>query len=388
MRLAQFITSGSEQIIGEWEEFAKTCLPVGGLAERRDHVALMLQAIALDLETPQSKTEQSDKSKGKDDAQVEDTTAANSHGTDRAASGYTAMQMVSEFRALRASVLRLYSESQTAFDRESVEDITRFNEAIDQALAESMATYVAGVDRSKDLFLGVLGHDLRNPLGAIMMGMTTMLTQEGAAWPYAKTATRIITSATRMEEMIGDLLDFTRQRLGAGIPIEPAQMDLAEVCQHTVDEIKAFHPRRVVNFDASGQLHGRGDRGRIAQVLSNLIGNAHQHGSKNAAVDVVLRGEPDRVVLTVFNQGTMIDAKHLGDIFDPFRQIAGGREVSRATGSIGLGLYIARAIVQAHGGIITVTSTEAGTTFEIALPRTIPLRATDPTTRTAAEVAV
>ncbi len=371
MRLSQFITTRAERIIGEWEEFAKTCLPASSVVERRDHVALMLKAIALDLETPQSKDEQSEKSKGKGDATVDDTTAANSHGTDRAASGYTTMQIFSEFRALRASILRLFAESQTQFDREHLEDVTRFNEAIDQALAESMATYVEGVDRSKDLFIGVLGHDLRNPLGAIMMATTTMLAQEGPAWPYAKTASRIITSATRMEEMIGDLLDFTRTRLGAGIPIDPVQMDLEQLCQQTIDEIKAFHPQRLVNFEAGGQLHGVWDRGRLGQVLSNLIGNAHQHGARSAPVAVALRGEPDRVVLTVHNQGTMIEPKHLEDIFDPFRQIAGGRPVPNPAGSIGLGLYIARAIVLAHEGTVTVESTASGTTFKVTLPRTI-----------------
>ncbi len=371
MRLAQFIRSCSARIIGEWEEFARTCLPSGSLTERRDHVASMLAAIAVDLETPQSDVEQSDKSKGKGDAAVADSTAANSHGTDRAASGYTPVQMVSEFRALRASVLRLFAEEQTEFDRANLEDVTRFNEAIDQALAESMATYAAGVDRSKDLFLGVLGHDLRNPLGAIMMATTTMLTQEGLTWQYAKTASRIISSATRMEAMIGDLLDFTRTRLGAGIPIAPAQMDLAELCQQTVDEISAFHPRRLLQLDTGGQLHGRWDRARIAQVLSNLVGNAHQHGALNAPVLIVLRGEPDRVVLTVHNEGTMIAPDDLDDIFDPFRQTLSSRTAPNPTGSIGLGLYIARAIVVAHEGTITVESTPSGTTFKVTLPRTL-----------------
>ncbi|MBA3456379.1 MAG: HAMP domain-containing histidine kinase [Deltaproteobacteria bacterium] len=369
MRLSQFITTFAERIIGEWEEFARTCLPAGSLIERRDHVALMLKAIAIDLETPQSDHEQSEKGKGKGDSAVSDSTAANAHGTDRAASGYTPVQMVSEFRALRASVLRLFAEEQTEFGRDNLEDVTRFNEAIDQALAESMATYAAGVDRSKDLFLGVLGHDLRNPLGAIMMATTVMLTQEGAAWAHAKTAGRILTSATRMEEMIGDLLDFTRTRLGGGIPVVPEKMDLEELCQQTVDEIVAFHPRRVVRIDAGGQLHGMWDRGRIGQVLSNLIGNAHQHGSRSAPVDVVLRGEADRVVLTVHNQGTVIDPDHLGDIFDPFRKALGDRAVPKATGSIGLGLYIVRAIVAAHDGTIAVESMESGTTFKVTLPR-------------------
>ncbi len=375
MRLAQFIIANSGRIISEWEQFARTCLPAANamdLDQRRDHVAGMLRAIAADLDTPQTKREQAEKSKGNDDADVGSDSAANSHGTDRAATGYTPVQMVGEFRALRASVLRLWSEAQSEFNRANLEEVTRFNESIDQLLAESIASYAQDVDRSKDLFLGVLGHDLRNPLGAIVMSVTAMMTNEGPDWPHSKTMKRIITSGTRMDEMIGDLLDITRARLGAGIPIERSELDLAALCRETVDEIVAFHPGSVVNFEASGSLRGRWDGGRIAQLVSNLVGNAYQHGAEDTPIDVAARGEPDRVVLTVHNQGPVIAKRDLQDIFNPFRQLKPARGQTKNLRSLGLGLYIAQAIVVAHGGAIDVESTERGTTFTVALPRSNP----------------
>jgi len=366
MRLSRFIRASKADIVSDWEEFARGCLPAATLAERRDHVESMLDAIAIDLETPQSKATQEQKSKGTEDAHESDTTAANAHGTDRAASGYTPVQMVAEFRALRASVMRHFTEATNEIDRAGLEDVTRFNEAIDQALAESMKTYAEGIDHAKDLVLGVLGHDLRNPLGAIMMATTVMLTQEGPNWVHAKTAARILSSTTRMDEMIGELLDFTRSRLGGGLPIVRADMNLETICRQTIDELEAFRPGSVVKLAASGDLQGQWDRGRIAQLLSNLIGNAYQHGAKNSPIEVTLRGEPDVVVLTVHNQGAPIAPGQLEDIFDPFRQL---KPASRKSDSLGLGLYIAQAIAMGHGGTIAVESTAGGTTFTVTLPR-------------------
>jgi signal transduction histidine kinase len=371
--IAEFITTHSKQIIAEWSEFAQTCEPAMNLAQRRDHVEGMLKAIALDLKTPQTKREQQQKSKGLDDADVGSRTAANAHGTDRAAMGYTPEEMVSEFRALRASVLRLWSGQQSRFDRASLEEVTRFNEAIDQLLAESIARYAHEVDHSKELFLGVLGHDLRNPLGAIMMSATVMMTAEGPDWAHLKTVSRILRSGTRMNEIIGDLLDFTRTRLGGGIPVVREDMDLETVGRQAVDEITAFHPGCVVHFQASGPLRGQWDKGRITQALSNLVGNAYQHGAEGAPIAVTARGEKDEVVLAVHNQGPAIAPKHLGDIFNPFRQLGSGRTKAKPKAedatSLGLGLYIVQAIVTAHQGTIEVASTEGGTTFTVHLPR-------------------
>lgn len=378
--IAQFITANSEPIISEWEAFARSEMPGRDVDQLRDHIVGMLAAIARDLCTPQTKHEQTEKSKGNDDAHVDSNTAANAHGTDRAASGYTPVQMVSEFRALRASVLRLWSKGRTEFDRTSLEEVTRFNEAIDQLLAESITRYAQDVDRSKELFLGVLGHDLRNPLGAIMMAAAVMLTQEGPDWPHADTVSRIIRSGTRMNKIIGDLLDFTRTRLGAGIPVVREDMDMETVCRQALDEIIAFHPGYVVNFEASGPLRGQWDKGRIGQAVSNLVGNAYQHGAENVPVEVTLRGEQDRVVLAVRNQGPVIAAGDLQEIFNPFRQLESGRatQKSKDPTSLGLGLYIVQAIVTAHQGTIDVESTESGTTFTVRLPRRVPAAADKP----------
>ncbi len=371
MNLSQFILQSSEQIISEWESFARSCVPAANvmdLGQRRDHLAGMLKTIARDLETPQTGLEQAEKSIGNDDADVKADTAANAHGTERAASGYTPVQMVSEFRALRASILRLWSEAQSVFSRAHLEEITRFNEAIDQLLVESIARYTLEVGRLKDLFLGVLGHDLRSPLAAIMMWTSVMKAYGGPEWPQATTASSIQDSCRRMDFLIGDLLDFTRSRLGSGIPIARADVDLQVACRQVIDELAASHPDHAVTIETTGDLCGLWDGARIAQALSNLLGNAFQHGSPNGPIQIALRGELDRVVLSVHNQGDAIPQGHLQDIFDPFRQVDPDHAVS-SQASVGLGLYIAQAIVSAHGGSIDVESTENGTTFTMSLPR-------------------
>ena len=372
MKLARFITANSKQISAEWEEFAQAHVPAAGLMsvdERRDHILGMLKAIVRDLDTPQSKRKQASKSKGEEDAHVDGKNAANAHGTDRAANGYTPVEMVSEFRALRASVLRLWSKAHDGFKRADLEDITRFNEAIDQLMAESIAKHAQELDRSRDLFLGILGHDLRNPLGSIMMSASVMMMQEGPDWPHARTASRMLNSGRRMDELIHDLLDFTRSRLGHGIPIVRADMNLELICRQTVDEIRALHARRVVHFEASGKLKGQWDGGRIAQALSNLVENAHQHGSDDAPIEVAVQGDAEGVEISVRNQGPAIPKAKLREIFNPFLQLDLTGSKSKNPRSAGLGLYIAHAIVLAHRGTIEVKSKHGGTTFTVRLPR-------------------
>lgn len=371
MNLSHFITNSAERIISEWEVFARSCVPAANamdLRQRRDHLAGMLKTIARDLETPQTKREQSEKSIGNDDADVNASTAANSHGTDRAESGFTPVQMVSEFRALRASILRLWSEAQSDFSREALDEVTRFNECIDQLLVESMTKYTQDVDRVKDLFLGVLGHDLRNPVAAIMMWASAMRAGEGSEWKHSRTVAGIQSSCARMDHLIGDLLDFTRTRLGSGIPITRSKVDLEVACRQIIDEIAASHPGRVVTFETTGALRGGWDGARIAQAVCNLLVNAFQHGSRSGPIHVALRGEPDQVVLSVHNEGEPIPKRHLHDIFDPFRQVDPGHAVSSQS-SVGLGLYIVQAIVTAHDGEIDVESGANGTTFTVRLPR-------------------
>src|SRR4051794_10005448 len=233
MRLSDFIVANLEPILAEWETFARTHIPAGeamDVASLRDHAADILKTVAADLQCRQTERERSEKSKGEADAPAGAAdTAAETHGALRAEAGFTLGQMVSEFRALRASVTRLWRAANGPPVEADVEDLTRFNEAIDQALAESLSRYARNLDYSKEMFLAILGHDVRTPLGAIMMSAAGLLTIPELSLPHQAAASRILNSGTRIKEIVNDLLDFTRTRLGAGIPLVRADMDLEEV---------------------------------------------------------------------------------------------------------------------------------------------------------------
>jgi signal transduction histidine kinase len=181
-----------------------------------------------------------------------------------------------------------------------------------------------------------------------------------------RVASRILNSAQRMTRMIADLLDLTRTRLGAGIPIIRRPMDLTPICHDVTLELQAFHPDAELHCSAEGDLRGEWDLDRLTQMVSNLVGNALQHGD-GRRVTMVTRGAADEVLLSVHN-GRPIPEAVQAAMFEPLTRYA--PTDGSSTTSIGLGLFIARAIVTAHGGTITVSSTEErGTTFEVRLPR-------------------
>src|SRR4051794_15798702 len=229
MRLSDFIASNLESILAEWEEFARTHIPAGesmDVAALRDHAADILKTVARDLRTPQTEAERGEKAQGDAESRPGTAdTAAQTHGALRAEAGFTLAQMVSEFRALRASVIRLWRAAGAAGPTD-FEDLTRFNEAIDQALAESVSRYARDLEHSKEMFLAILGHDVRTPLGAIMMSATGLLMSQNLGQPQQAAASRILTSGTRIQQLVNDLLDFTRTRLGAGIPLSCAALDM------------------------------------------------------------------------------------------------------------------------------------------------------------------
>jgi signal transduction histidine kinase len=371
VRLADFIEASSEAILTEWVAFAQSCSPAGnamGATALRDHAAEMLQHIVVDLRTPQSAAEQSDKSKGNAEPEP-DETPAEVHGAGRAESGFTIGEMVSEYRALRASVIRLWTRASGSLTGEDIEDLMRFNEAIDQAIAESITRYTVDLDRSKDMFVAILGHDLRSPLGAVIMASQFMLDAGGLEEPNLSLTTRIVHSAKRMNHMVGDLLDFTRSRLGSGIPITRKEMDLAKEAASAIDELKASHPDAVVQLNVSGDLHGMWDCARLSQVMANLLGNAVEHGLPKSMISVTLRGETKEVVLQVHNRGTAIPAADRAGLFSPLKRLHAGEAASAPASSLGLGLYIVERIVAAHSGTIDVNSDDAGTFFTVRLPR-------------------
>jgi signal transduction histidine kinase len=379
MRLADFIRANREPILVEWEAFARSCAPASGtmdVAALRDHADQMLTAIAADLATPQGPRAQAEKGKGR--APAEDPaspTAAGAHGAERAESGFNVSQMVAEYRALRASVVRLWTQGQGVLGADEVEDLTRFNEAIDQALAESVTRFERGVEQAKETFLAILGHDLRLPLGAISTSAAFVLEAGALEEPHRTLVVRIAASAKRTVGMVGELLDFTRSRLGGGIPVVRADTDLGAVVRDAVGEVRAAHPGHEIRVDAGGEQRGRWDAARLAQALGNLIGNAVQHGDEGAPVTVQVRGQPEQVAVAVHNGGTVIPPDQLDGIFNPMKVRRAPRVAAERgpTGSLGLGLYIAERIVDAHGGRVAVESSEAGgTTFTVYLPRQEP----------------
>ena len=371
VRLADFIAANHAAILAEWTEFAKTCSPASasmGKTALSDHAGEMLTVIAEDLKTPQGKEAQAEKSKGLAPAAgPEGSTAAEKHGKGRAESGFSLDEMVAEYRALRASVIRLWTRENGEIRSTDLEDLTRFNEAIDQSLTESITQFTQDLDRSKEMFLAILGHDLRTPIGAILTSSTFMVETKELVEPYLTLTSRIVTSAARMNQMVGALLDFTRSRLGGGIPITPAPMNMGKTVHDVVSELEAAHPGRKIEVSARGSLRGDWDCGRMSQVLTNLIGNALEHGSDKTAVKVDVLADAKELTIGIHNRGPAIPAEQLDGIFVAMKQ-KDAKESS--SGNLGLGLYIADQIVRGHKGRLTVESSEErGTTFTIHLPR-------------------
>ncbi|HET7500336.1 MAG TPA: HAMP domain-containing sensor histidine kinase [Kofleriaceae bacterium] len=223
------------------------------------------------------------------------------------------------------------------------------------------------VEQAREQFIGILGHDLRSPLSAIMMGIELL---DELPEPHRGVVARVGRSAQRIEAMIRDLLDFARGRLAHGIPVTPRPCDLRVVCDQIVEEIKQAHPDRAISFEPRGDLRGEWDPDRIEQAVSNLVSNAISHGT--GPVRVISWEEGDEVVTTVHNRGRPVPAAVIPTLFEPFTRPAPEAGSAPPKG-LGLGLYIASEIVRAHGGGIAVASSEReGTTFTMRWPRHVP----------------
>jgi PAS domain S-box-containing protein len=218
----------------------------------------------------------------------------------------------------------------------------------------------------RERVMGIVSHDLRSPLGAISMAAEAVLWRPAApAWALSF-AQRVKRSVDRMARMVSDLLDFTRAAAMNGLPIEPRTIDLRAPIQDAVDEIEASHAGRVRVDLPEDEVTGAWDPDRVQQVMTNLLTNAIRYGRSDAPVRVVLSEEPERVLISVTNQGSVISADVLPTLFDPFKR---GDSTEHREG-LGLGLHIVNEVVKAHGGNVTVRSdVEHGTTFTVCLPR-------------------
>jgi signal transduction histidine kinase len=366
-----------ERILAEWEKLAATYLPAAASIDSlalRDHAPAILRSIVLDLNSSQGLYEPDQKATGRAELlRGASHTAAQTHALIRAQAGFSVVQLASEYRALRVSILRLWTEASRHSAPHLIallQDTQRFNEAIDQALVESIAFFTGEVERTRNLLLAVVGHDLRNPLDTIMVtaNYLSKLRIEGIG---PEVIARLTRSGARIKRLLDDLLDYNRATLGNGIPIAVADIDLAEVCVLEIDGLQTAHPDRVISFLAKGDLRGVWDAARIQQILSNLLKNALDYGARYAAIEVQVTGLEREVLLSVRNRGAPIPPATLRNIFEPLRRGTVGHSRPETDTNLGLGLFIAQQIARAHGGAIHVSSDEHETTFTVNLPRRI-----------------
>ncbi|MCW8278437.1 HAMP domain-containing histidine kinase [Pseudomonas sp. PCH199] len=371
MLLADFILGNLEPILQEWENFARTVeTPASDLDAKglRDNAQQILCTVALDMRTSQTE-QQINKSQGLSPVS-ENQTAAQNHGVLRLREGFTLDQMVSEYRALRSTVLRLWLAQELSGEEHQIGDMIRFNEAIDQAMVESIASYGRAVETTRKIVLGVLAHDLRSPLGAIMMSGDILRQSKTSDPRQSHLASQISVSVRRANQIMNDLLDLARFNLGTGIPVNKQSVELKSICQGVIEEVTACYPHMQIIFSCADAVPGRFDPLRIGQAFTNLISNAAKHGDKQKPVQVTLNGDASNAYFTVQNFGKPIAPGALPTLFNPQGRYSRFTDSEQdPSAGMGLGLFIAAEIVAGHGGNIEVESTmERGTIFTVKMP--------------------
>jgi signal transduction histidine kinase len=282
MHLGEFILANIEPIACEWEEFTKTCTPAALEMTRSallDDVTQILRAVANDMEQTQTAADQDEKGKGQRLSNSLGRVAAVHVGL-RIDARFDLAQIVSEYRAMRASVLRLWSSSRPAPLSDETLEAIRFNEAIDESIAEIVPAYLRREARFRDRFFGMLGHDLRGPMNAIHLSAEHLAANEECGANELRHVNRIARSCERLDRMVKDIIDFTRGRLGEPMNINRVPADLGAILREIIEEVQCGEPNVVIDFAASGDLAGEWDSERLSQLLWNLVTNAIQHGKQ------------------------------------------------------------------------------------------------------------
>ena len=389
MRLSAFIAQNKELIVQDWENFARTISPPAMKMDRkalRDHAGLILDTIVADLDTAQTPQEQAKKSKG-EDPQANAPSYSQTHAAERLASGYTIHQLISEYRALRASVLRLWAASCATVTWSDPGDVTRFNEAVDQALAESVTRYSQLVESTihtqklaeaelrqsnqhKDDFLAMLAHELRNPLAPISTAAHLLGKSPGNETMVRQVSEIINRQILHLTNIVDDLLDVSRLTRGqVELHTEPLDVKLivASAIEQVQPLIEACHHGLVLKL-GSTPAFVEGDKTRLVQVLSNLLTNAAKYTPHNGEILLALEVRADQACLSVSDNGSGITPDLLAHIFELFTQAE--RTPDRAQGGLGLGLPLVKSIVVLHGGEVQATSEGLGkgSVFTVTLP--------------------
>jgi signal transduction histidine kinase len=375
--LADFIRTNKAQILDAWLTAASALPSAQGLSVPliRDHVPELLDKLAEAIERG-------------DETALPMKGLPNLHAAIRVREGYDLRQVVAEYRALRRVIHTLYSEREQLLPemRPELPPLRTMHAAHDAAISDAVDQFALDRDRAREVFIGMLGHDLRDPLQAINTG-TRLLLKRAAALDEqaARIAARIGASARRMERLIDDLLDLARGRLSNGFTIVPARIDVRSMIDNTVDEIAHAHPERDIRSlagSAPGDFAVTWDGDRVMQAVSNLVSNAIAHGMDPIVVEP--QEHADHIVIEVRNRGE-VDRAMLATLFAPFsgahhdrRQAVLPALHDRRRGHLGLGLYIVSEIAKAHGGEVTAHSSGGETAVRLSLPRRVVLPETNP----------
>lgn len=282
------------------------------------------------------------------------------HALTRLGHGVGLDTLLAEYQVLRELILEHVLDEA----HDDKRGIIALDRAFDLAFAEAVRRFTMHRDEVRERFVGILGHDLRNPLMALTLAAETILETPCSQSGHARLAAAIRKGGERMSRMNSDLVDFALGQLGGGIPALPQTCDMADICREAVDEMRATHPDRDIKLDTTGHLAGSWDRDRVIQVISNLVANALLHGEDPIRARAYESDDRQFVITEVTNEGAPIPAELIGGLFDPFRRGARAKK-----GGLGLGLYIVQQIALAHGARVDVESTADGTTFRIAWPR-------------------
>ena len=389
MRLSAFIEQHKESIVQSWEDFARTITPSALTMDSkglRDHIGLILDTIIVDLDTAQSPREQSEKSWGEaPEANVP--SHAQAHAADRLASGYTVVQLISEFRAMRASVLRLWAANSPAVVWSDAGDVTRFNEAVDQALAESVMRYIFLVESAiqvqkmaetelrqsnqhKDNFLAMLAHELRNPLAPIRIAAQLLSTSPGNDVLVRQVSAIINRQMSHLTHIVDDLLDVSRLTRGM-VELRTEPLNVKQIVSSAVEQAQALieaHHHQLILKLGSTPAFVEGDKTRLVQVLSNLLNNAAKYTPPHGEIVLSLEAREGQAHLTVSDNGSGIAPGLLPHIFELFTQAE--RTPDRTQGGLGLGLALVKNIIALHGGKVEAKSAGLGkgSVFTVTLP--------------------
>lgn len=347
--------------------------------ELRNHASVMLESIAKDLCTSQSKKEELVKSLG-NEPRTSQTAAGEEHGQSRMLADFTIEQLVSEYRALRSSVLRLWNEANGEPKASDIDDIIRFNEAIDQLLASSVMMFakatreaVEAEKKRKDNFLAMLAHELRNPLSPISAA-ATLLKMSNSNEKIINNASNIIArQVSHMATLIDDLLDVSRVTRGS-IELKSEMIDLRHVIDDAVEQVLPqihAHGHVLTVSDMSRPVIIEGDKKRLVQVFANILTNAAKYTPENGNIALRLDLTGENVEVTIEDNGIGMAPDFVPYVFDLFAQAE--RSSDRSAGGLGLGLALAKSLIELHSGKITCSSDGVGkgSQFTVQLPKRI-----------------